>query len=174
MIFRNAVEPGRYLLSQTRRLYHSSNGNEALNIAVLGGGITGLATAYFITRDLPGARVTLFEASSRLGGWLHSQQVDIGNGTVVFEQGPRILRPSKPNGWVTIDLVSKHSHRYIHLLTLCLASRLEPGRSSSFDVQVLPCSPKSLHLLSRSSCPSPRTWGISLEEPVPLTDGTNL
>lgn len=112
MIFRNAVEPGRYLLFQTRswrRLYHSSNGNEAPNIAVLGGGITGLATAYFITREIPSARLTLFEASPRLGGWLHSQQVDIGNGTVVFEQGPRTLRPSRPNGWVTIDLVSKHS-----------------------------------------------------------------
>ena len=80
---------------------------EVLNVAVLGGGITGLASAYYLTQQLPNAQVTLFEGSSRLGGWLHSKQIDVGNGKVVFEQGPRTLRPSRPNGWVTLDLVSK-------------------------------------------------------------------
>ncbi len=75
------------------------------SIAVLGGGITGLASAYFLSRNLPKAKITLFEASSRLGGWLHSQSVDIGNGNVVFEQGPRNLRPTVPNGLVTLNLV---------------------------------------------------------------------
>ena len=81
---------------------------EIISIAVLGGGITGLASAYFLSRDFPYAKITLFEASSRLGGWLHSTSVDIGSGNVVFEQGPRNLRPTTPNGLVTLDLVGEH------------------------------------------------------------------
>ena len=98
----------RSLVSQRRRasgLWTSSIDHEARNIAILGGGITGLATAYFLSRSLPYARITLIEASSRLGGWLHSKQVDVGNGKVVFEQGPRTLRPTAPNGLITLDLV---------------------------------------------------------------------
>lgn len=78
------------------------------DVAVLGGGITGLASAYYLAERLPHAQITLFEGSSRLGGWLRSKQVDVGSGKVVFEQGPRNLRPKRPNGWVTLDLVSTH------------------------------------------------------------------
>ena len=81
------------------------NDNEISDIAVLGGGITGLTSAYYLTQQLPDARITLFESTSRVGGWLHSKQVDISNGKVLFEQGPRSLRPSMPNGLVTLDLV---------------------------------------------------------------------
>lgn len=80
--------------------------SQVTDIAVLGGGITGLASAYYAAQRLPHSKITLFEGSSRLGGWLRSQQVDVGNGKVVFEQGPRNLRPTRPNGWVTLDLVS--------------------------------------------------------------------
>lgn len=84
----------------------TSNTNpESPSIAVLGGGITGLASAYFLSRDLPNAKITLFEASSRLGGWLHSTSVDVGSGNVIFEQGPRNLRPTMPNGLITLNLV---------------------------------------------------------------------
>ena len=75
-------------------------------VAVLGGGITGLASAHYLTRELPNAKITIYEGSDRLGGWLKSKQVNIGNGTVVFEQGPRTLRPSTPAGLVTLELVS--------------------------------------------------------------------
>ncbi|KAL8916115.1 MAG: hypothetical protein Q9172_006441 [Xanthocarpia lactea] len=88
----------------TNNVIDGSN-QEVLNVAVLGGGITGLASAYYLAQQLPNAQVTLFEGSSRLGGWLHSKQIDVGNGKVVFEQGPRTLRPSRPNGWVTLDLI---------------------------------------------------------------------
>ncbi|KAL8872803.1 MAG: hypothetical protein Q9174_001634 [Haloplaca sp. 1 TL-2023] len=87
----------------------SSSRNDAKsregNIAVLGGGITGLASAYYLARHLPRTNITLLEGSPRLGGWLRSTQVDVGTGKVVFEQGPRSVRPSRPNGWVTLDLV---------------------------------------------------------------------
>ncbi len=83
----------------------SSIEREVTDIAVLGGGITGLASAYYLSKALPDANITLFEGSSRLGGWLHSKQVNVGTGKVVFEQGPRNLRPTNPNGLVTLDLV---------------------------------------------------------------------
>ena len=76
------------------------------DVAILGGGITGLVSAYYLSKRLPYTKITLFEASSRLGGWLNSRSVDVGNGKVVFEQGPRTLRPSVPNGLMTLGLVS--------------------------------------------------------------------
>ena len=97
-------------LSNLQRRYSSNTSyddpsSKPTNVAVLGGGITGLASAYYLAQQLPRSQITLFEASSRLGGWLRSTQVDVGNGNVVFEQGPRNLRPTRPNGWVTLDLV---------------------------------------------------------------------
>ena len=82
--------------------------NDIRDVAVLGGGITGLSTAYYLSRFLPrSTRIELFEASPRLGGWLDSTSVDIGNGSarVVLESGPRTLRPNPPNGLVTLDMV---------------------------------------------------------------------
>ncbi|KXL45632.1 hypothetical protein M433DRAFT_154281 [Acidomyces richmondensis BFW] len=64
------------------------------NIAILGGGITGLASAYFLTKELPRAKITIYEASDRLGGWVNSKRVPVKDGTVLFEAGPRTLRPS--------------------------------------------------------------------------------
>jgi len=79
--------------------------HEVKDVAVLGGGITGLASAFYLSQELPNAKITLYEGSHRLGGWLHTKYIDVGNGQVVFEQGPRTLRPSMPNGFVTLDLV---------------------------------------------------------------------
>ena len=78
---------------------------EVTDVAILGGGITGLVTAFYLSRLRPDTRITIFEGSSRLGGWLHTRSVDVGNGNVIFEQGPRNLRPSVPNGLVTLSLV---------------------------------------------------------------------
>ena len=75
------------------------------HIAVLGGGITGLVTAFYLAKGLPSAKVTLFNATKELGGWLQSGWVDVGTGKVLFEQGPRTLRPAPISGWVTLQLV---------------------------------------------------------------------
>lgn len=64
-----------------------------------------MASAWYISQELPHARITLYEGNDRLGGWLHSKQVDVGDSKVVFEQGPRTLRPNIPNGLVTLELV---------------------------------------------------------------------
>lgn len=106
--------------AQIRHYATKLRSSEATDIAVLGGGITGLASAYYLSKLLPNAKITLFEASTRLGGWLHSKQVDVGNGKVVFEQGPRNLRPTNPNGLVTLDLVGN----CIRMTSLLLTNRL--------------------------------------------------
>lgn len=74
------------------------------DVGVLGGGITGLAAAYYLTRDNPNAKVTLYEASDRVGGWLSSKRVDVHDGSVLFEAGPRTLRPDG-NGVLSARLV---------------------------------------------------------------------
>jgi len=76
------------------------------NVAVLGGGITGLACAYYLTRDFPRAQVTIYEASDRIGGWLLSNRVPVKDGTVLFEAGPRTLRPLS-NGVLAAQLMQE-------------------------------------------------------------------
>lgn len=47
-----------------------------MHIAVVGGGVTGLAAAHRLLRRAPGARVTLFEKAERLGGKIRTERVD--------------------------------------------------------------------------------------------------
>ncbi|KAK9455634.1 hypothetical protein V1511DRAFT_521317 [Dipodascopsis uninucleata] len=67
------------------------------NVAILGGGITGLSTAYYLSRMLPTAKITLYEASNRVGGYIQSGRYELPNheAKILFEQGPRTLRVSK-------------------------------------------------------------------------------
>ena len=85
------------------------------DVAILGGGITGLACAYYLSRALPNIKITLLEGSSRLGGWLHTESVNVGNGNIIFEQGPRSLRASFPNGPVTLDLVGRFGYHILNI-----------------------------------------------------------
>ncbi|ORY66206.1 uncharacterized protein BCR38DRAFT_339786 [Pseudomassariella vexata] len=65
------------------------------NIAVLGGGITGLTAAHYLARHATNAHITIYESSDRLGGWLDGKTVDIGQGegsSVLVQRGPRMLR----------------------------------------------------------------------------------
>lgn len=88
-----------------RNFSTSHNRREVKNVAILGGGITGLAAAHYITEEFPNSKVTIFERQPRLGGWLRSSEVDVGNGKVIFESGPRSLRLKGPNGLLLLQLV---------------------------------------------------------------------
>ncbi|CAK1367084.1 Protoporphyrinogen oxidase [Cercospora beticola] len=76
------------------------------DVAILGGGITGLASAYFLTRQFPNAKVTLYEAKERVGGWLESKRVPVKDGNILFEAGPRTLRPQS-NGVLAARLMQE-------------------------------------------------------------------
>lgn len=84
--------------------YSTDSAPVSHDVGVLGGGITGLASAYYLTRELPNAKVTLYESKENIGGWLQSHRVPVKDGTVLFEAGPRTLRPQS-NGVLTASLV---------------------------------------------------------------------
>ncbi|OBT50441.1 protoporphyrinogen oxidase, partial [Pseudogymnoascus sp. 24MN13] len=69
------------------------------HVAILGGGITGLVAAAMAARLNPDSKVTVYESSDRLGGYVHSEVVQSSDGPVVFELGPRSLRPATARGY---------------------------------------------------------------------------
>ncbi|EDR09465.1 uncharacterized protein LACBIDRAFT_319089 [Laccaria bicolor S238N-H82] len=79
------------------------------HVAVLGGGLTGLSSAFHLSRRYPSTQITLIERQKRLGGWVRSERVVLPGTTtsVLLEAGPRTLRP---HGKSVLEL--------IHLLNL--------------------------------------------------------
>lgn len=73
-------------------------------VAVLGGGIGGLAAAHYLRMSAPSTKVLLLESSGRLGGWLWSSRRADG---AVFELGPRGVRPVGAVGRNTLNLVEE-------------------------------------------------------------------
>jgi oxygen-dependent protoporphyrinogen oxidase len=63
-------------------------------VAVVGGGITGLAAAYFLRTRCPRARVLLFESRSRLGGNVRTERKD----GFLCDAGPDSFLRTKPWG----------------------------------------------------------------------------
>jgi protoporphyrinogen oxidase len=82
----------------------------AKKVAVLGGGITGLAAAYELARTIPHASITVYEKSERLGGWLNSEVVPVKGGRIIFEWGARSFRTPRDDGLATTMLVSALPH----------------------------------------------------------------
>lgn len=69
------------------------------HVVVLGGGITGLSAAFYLARRHPTVQITLVEKSTRFGGWVRSERVEVcdshGNrARVLLEAGPRTIRPN--------------------------------------------------------------------------------
>ena len=95
-IYPTSCSPGLKLYSTETSPTH--------DVAVLGGGITGLAAAYYLNKELPKAKITVYESSDRIGGWLSSKRVPVSDGDVLFEAGPRSLRPNQ-NGVLAARLV---------------------------------------------------------------------
>ncbi|KAF8930960.1 hypothetical protein BGZ47_000296 [Haplosporangium gracile] len=81
------------------------------HIAVLGGGISGLSTAWYLARTAPSnVKITLIEGTKRTGGWLHSDRVADPHhpnekSSVLLESGPRSLRPQGISGLNTLEMV---------------------------------------------------------------------
>ncbi|XP_047405130.1 protoporphyrinogen oxidase isoform X2 [Sciurus carolinensis] len=73
-------------------------------VVVLGGGISGLAACYHLSRASRPPKVVLVEGSKRLGGWIRSVR---GPDGAIFELGPRGIRPAGALGARTLLLVSE-------------------------------------------------------------------
>ncbi|MBF5058951.1 protoporphyrinogen oxidase [Candidatus Neptunochlamydia vexilliferae] len=59
-------------------------------IVIAGGGISGLAARYFLSKAHPGAEIVLYEKGSRLGGCIESVDAPY-----FFERGPRTFKASR-------------------------------------------------------------------------------
>lgn len=51
-------------------------GKVSKKVAIIGAGITGLSSAYFIKKQDPSIEVTIFEASNRVGGKIQTYRSD--------------------------------------------------------------------------------------------------
>ncbi|KAI1408920.1 hypothetical protein F5Y13DRAFT_182446 [Hypoxylon sp. FL1857] len=99
-------------------------------IAILGGGMTGLTTAHYLARYAQNANITLYEGSERLGGWVHGHMARVGDGKfdkVLFQHGPRMLQ-SNAESYKYDDLVF-----YDVLANLGLEDALLPGSNVHND-----------------------------------------
>ena len=75
----------------------------AKRIAVLGGGISGLSAAWNLLRATAPVKLTLYESSHNVGGWMKSLKTKDG---AVYEMGPRSLRTAGTAARVAMELVS--------------------------------------------------------------------
>lgn len=77
------------------------------HVAVLGAGLSGLSTAFHLSRLRPNVRITLVEKQKTSGGWVRSTRVPLPNGlgSAVLEAGPRTLRPNAPSLLELINLL---------------------------------------------------------------------
>ena len=77
----------------------SSHDGTPNHVVILGGGITGLAAAFYLARKHPTVQITVVEKSDRFGGWVRSERVEVSDsdgkrGKVLLEAGPRTVRPN--------------------------------------------------------------------------------
>ncbi|XP_039695821.1 protoporphyrinogen oxidase isoform X1 [Pteropus medius] len=93
-------------------------------VVVLGGGISGLAASYYLSRAPCPPKVVLVEGSEHLGGWIRSLR---GPDGAVFELGPRGIRPAGALG-----------ARTLLLLLLCPRTCGEQVSELGLDSEVLP------------------------------------
>lgn len=102
---------------------------EDAKIAVLGGGLTGLTTAYYLAKWLPSTtKITLLEAGDRLGGWIRTDKVPVKvggvEGVVNFERGPRSFSSLNKSTWRFDDLVLWDLVRLVCYLPLSTSLQL--------------------------------------------------
>ena len=78
---------------------------------MLGGGLSGLSSAYHLSKRFPKSQVVLLEKQSQLGGWVRSERVSLPElgASVLLEGGPRTLRPNNDS---VLELVSESHHTW--------------------------------------------------------------
>lgn len=131
------------LTSQCTRLPHlrySSSAAHPERIAVLGGGIAGLASAFFASREFPNSKITVYEGGKDIGGWLNSKRVQVPGGDVLFEAGPRTLRNASPTAHL-VGCKSNQSKRVV----------ANSRRSKSWASPTTSSSPRSPNLAQRTA-----------------------
>jgi oxygen-dependent protoporphyrinogen oxidase len=70
------------------------------HVAIIGGGISGLSSAFYLKLLRPDIHVTIFDKESRWGGWIRTERL----GETIFEAGPHSLRSSGKEGVTALEL----------------------------------------------------------------------
>jgi len=65
-------------------------------IVIIGGGIAGLSAAYYATKKIPNAQITLLESSDYWGGKITTDRVSFNGGQFIIEGGPDTFLATKP------------------------------------------------------------------------------
>lgn len=65
-------------------------------LVIIGGGIAGLSAAYYATKKIPDAQITLLESSNRWGGKITTDRATFDDGTFIIEGGPDTFLATKP------------------------------------------------------------------------------
>lgn len=77
-------------------------------VAVVGAGISGLTYSFFLKKLRPDIKITIFESSLRVGGWISSRKLDLKDGSEVsLEKGPRTLRVANDGTLLIIDILKQ-------------------------------------------------------------------
>lgn len=66
-------------------------------IAIIGGGLSGLCTAFYVKRSLPDVQLTLFEAGDRVGGVIGTERIENECGTFVVDLGADMFAVDPPH-----------------------------------------------------------------------------
>ena len=69
-----------------------------MRLTIVGGGIAGLSAAYYATKNLPNAQITLIESSGQWGGKISTDRITFDDGTFIIEGGPDTFLATKPWG----------------------------------------------------------------------------
>ncbi len=67
-----------------------------MKLIIIGGGITGLSAAYYATKKIPNAQITLIESSDRWGGKITTDRATFDDGQFIIEGGPDTFLATKP------------------------------------------------------------------------------
>src|SRR5512133_1903780 len=65
-------------------------------IVIIGGGIAGLSAAYYATKKLANAQITLVESSERWGGKITTDRINFDGGQFIIEGDPDTFLATKP------------------------------------------------------------------------------
>src|SRR5215217_9084104 len=76
------------------------------HVLIIGGGISGLAAAHRVLELNPSTRVTILEASSKLGGTIQTEQRD----GFLLERGPDSFVSEKPHALALAKRLGLESH----------------------------------------------------------------
>lgn len=126
-------------------------------LAVLGGGISGLASAFWLSELSPQAEITVLEASGRLGGVIGT----LREKEYLLETGPLAFPTGGP---ATADLINRTG-----LASRCLPSRSAGGIGIWDGRRIVPA-PKTAWDVLRRRILSPRALARLLMEPfIPRT-----